>query len=216
MKYYTFLALITCVLHTTAQNRTNIWELSYQTDLMYPNSEMRYINGIMDTNSVSRMSLIKDLDFFLMLSMFAFYSTYSGYRAIRNKSPRANWLDWIMVTGAVVTCGFMITSGNTILIVFGVIFGLLSISDARDFLTKEPFTIKSKRWLVIHIARMMAAYIATTTAFVVVNLSQQLPDAFGILVWFAPTAIGTPLIFYWVNKYKQKPKEILIPVEINT
>ncbi len=63
---------------------------------------------------------------------------------------------------------------------------------------------------------MMAAYIATTTAFVVVNLSQQLPDAFGILVWFAPTAIGTPLIFYWVNKYKQKPKEILIPVEINT
>ncbi len=42
-------------LHTNAQNRTNIWELSYSTDTMYPNSEMRYINGTMDTNSVTRI-----------------------------------------------------------------------------------------------------------------------------------------------------------------
>ena len=39
-----------------AQNRTNVWELSYSTDLMYPNSEIRFqYNGIADTNNASRI-----------------------------------------------------------------------------------------------------------------------------------------------------------------
>ena len=40
---------------SVAQNRTNIWELSYSTDLINPNSEIRFHNGIADTNSVFRI-----------------------------------------------------------------------------------------------------------------------------------------------------------------
>ncbi|MEP7129292.1 MAG: DUF2306 domain-containing protein [Chitinophagales bacterium] len=164
--------------------------------------------------SAAYMSLINDLSFFLMLSMFAFYSTFAGYRAIRNKSRRADWLDWLMVAGAIVTCGFMIFSGKIILLVFGSIFGFLSITDIKDFSRKEPFTIKSKRWLVVHISRMIAAYIATTTAFVVVNLSEVVPQNLNVVVWLAPTALLTPLIFYFLKKYTNKKKATPVPVEI--
>jgi hypothetical protein len=37
-----------------AQNRTNVWELSYQFLPGYPTSEMKYLNGYMDTSSVLR------------------------------------------------------------------------------------------------------------------------------------------------------------------
>ncbi|MBK9732567.1 MAG: DUF2306 domain-containing protein [Chitinophagaceae bacterium] len=164
--------------------------------------------------SAAYMSLLYDLSFFLMLSMFAFYSTFAGYRAIRNKSRKADWLDWLMVGSAIVTCGFMITSGSIILIVFGSIFGFLSISDAKDFSQKEPFTIKSKRWLAVHISRMMTAYIATTTAFVVVNLSEAVPKNLNVVVWLAPTALLTPLIFFFINKYMNKKKATPLPAEI--
>ena len=164
--------------------------------------------------SAAFMSLIKDLSFFLMLSMFAFYASYAGFRAIRNKTRRANWLDWLTVAGAIVTSLFMVTSGNVILIVFGTIFGSLTILDARDFLHKEPFTVKSKRWLAVHIGRMMTAYIATTTAFIVVNLSSIVPENLNVFVWLAPTAMGTPIIFYFVNKYISKRKPAALPADV--
>lgn len=150
------------------------------------------------------MALIKDLDFFLMLSMFAFYSAYAGFRAIRNKTRRASIIDWLMTVGALATCGFMIMSGNAILISFGIIFMLLAASDAKDFLKKDPATIKSRRWLIVHISRMMSAYIAAVTAFFVVNFSGLVPEAFNIMVWMAPTVLFTPLIIYYTNKYRIK------------
>jgi uncharacterized membrane protein len=142
--------------------------------------------------SAAIMSLMKDLDFFLMLSVFSFYSAYSGFMAIRNKTRTARSLDWLMLMGAVVTCGFMISSGNIILIVFGSIFTLFCLRDARDFLRKQSPTIRSMHWLIIHIGRMLAAYIATTTAFVVVNFGDVLSGNWNLLIWLGPTAIGVP------------------------
>jgi uncharacterized membrane protein len=159
--------------------------------------------------SAAIMSLMKDLDFFLMLSVFSFYSAYSGFMAIRNKPRSARWLDWLMLTGAIITCGFMISSGNIILIVFGSIFTLFCLRDVRDFLKKESHTIRSMHWLVIHIARMLAAYIATTTAFVVVNFGNILSGNWHLVVWLGPTAIGVPLIFYWINRYLPAKKKSL-------
>ena len=150
------------------------------------------------------MALFKDLDFFLMLSMFSFYAAYAGFRAIRNKTRRASAIDWLMTVSALATCGFMIMSGNAILISFGIIFMLLAASDTKDFLKKEPATIKSRRWLIVHISRMMSAYIAAVTAFFVVNFSGLVPEAFNIMVWMAPTVLFTPLVIYYTNKYRIK------------
>jgi hypothetical protein len=51
-------------------------------------------------------------------------------------------------------------------------------------------------WLLIHIQRMIAGYIAALTAFLVVN-NTYLPS---IVAWLLPTVIFTPLIFYWSKK----------------
>lgn len=150
------------------------------------------------------MSIVKDLDFFLMLSVFSFYAAYSGYRAIRNKLRRANWLDWTMVIGSVITFSYMIISRNVILITFGTIFGLFLFRDIKDFTRKEPKPIQSKYWLIVHIGRMLGAYIATVTAFLVVNFGSILHDNWNLIVWLGPTAIGVPLIFYWIRRQMGK------------
>jgi hypothetical protein len=52
------LILVTCLSISVtcfSQNRSNTWELSYSNDLMYPNSEMIFINGSVDTLSVARI-----------------------------------------------------------------------------------------------------------------------------------------------------------------
>ena len=54
---------IACLLLTLpalAQNRSNVWELSYSTDLAYPNSEMIFSDNTVDTQSVSRIMSIFD------------------------------------------------------------------------------------------------------------------------------------------------------------
>ncbi|MBX7108035.1 MAG: DUF2306 domain-containing protein [Chitinophagales bacterium] len=160
------------------------------------------------------MSLAKDLDFFLMLSMFACYAAYAGYRSIRNKRRRASILDWLMLCAALITCASMLLSGNLVLTIFGAIFAMLSVNDARDFLKREPLTVRSKRWLVVHIARMMTAYIATTTAFVVVNVSDAMPQQLNALIWLAPTIVFTPLIFFFIRKYTGS-KQALLTAAIN-
>ncbi len=57
-----------------------------------------------------------------------------------------------------------------------------------------------QHWFFAHLTRMCAAYIATTTAFVVVNVN-FLPQ---LVVWLGPTVIGSAGITYWTIVYKQK------------
>ena len=47
---------------------------------------------------------------------------------------------------------------------------------------------------------MVGTYIASITAFLVVN-NTILP---GLVVWLAPGVLLTPLIFYWININKAK------------
>jgi hypothetical protein len=47
---------------------------------------------------------------------------------------------------------------------------------------------------------MIGAYIASITAFLVVN-NTILPS---LVAWLAPGVLLTPLIFYWINQYKGK------------
>jgi len=48
-------------------------------------------------------------------------------------------------------------------------------------------------------------YIAATTAFLVVNLPQDiLPGYLNFIPWLTPTVILVPLIFKWTRKYEVK------------
>ena len=71
----------------------------------------------------------------------------------------------------------------------GVVFGSL---DAREFRRDA-----ASEWMVSHLQRMIAAFIATVSAVSAVNLTAVL----GIWAWLWPTVAGVPLIVYWSNTY---------------
>ena len=56
--------------------------------------------------------------------------------------------------------------------------------------------IKGKERIAHHLGRMLGATIATLTAFIVTNFSFE--PAF--VLWLAPTALITPLIFWWTKQ----------------
>ena len=84
---------------------------------------------------------------------------------------------------------------------FGIVFVVFGFISLRFVYTDwQNYTGKAKEknyWLLAHLQRMTGAYIASLTAFLVVN--KILP---GIIVWLLPTVILTPLIIVWTRKYR--------------
>ena len=64
-------------------------------------------------------------------------------------------------------------------------------------------------WLLNHIARMTGSYIATLTAFFVVNNKGYFPE---LVVWLGPSIIGTFIIIRWRAYYRSKFKQRSIEV----
>jgi uncharacterized membrane protein len=157
------------------------------------------------------LSLYRPNLFLLLLAVFSFYQAFSGYRVLSRKLPyhgqRATLWDWL---AAVLTLG-----GSTALVVYGlvrwsshstfflvpVIFGALGIAlagqDLHSFL--RPRTAKNAWWFA-HMGRMLGAYIATVSAFSVVNFA-FLP---ALIRWLWPTALGVPGIFIWTSYYRRQ------------
>lgn len=164
------------------------------------------------------LSVVRPNVFLLFISLFSFYLTWSGYKAIRWKNnPLPGGIHifnkllvpLLFLTG-IIMAGLSLASmsgivrhsllqqTSIILLVFGIIFAVFT---GRDLARNIGWLTRSKfQWMFDHIQGMLAAYIATFTAFLVVNAT-FLPM---VIVWLTPTVIGTPLIAYWVRKYKQK------------
>jgi cadmium resistance protein CadD (predicted permease) len=99
---------------------------------------------------------------------------------------------------------------NTVLLVFGSISVYLSIGDIIMY-TKvlRGKQLKGTHWLARHIGMMMGAFIATVTAFVVVNIRFVQPEW---IPWLLPTALGVPLMQYWIWKYTRRTTSVKVPV----
>jgi hypothetical protein len=154
------------------------------------------------------LSLIRSGLFFLLVALFSFYLAFTGYRILYRKTPqqRPAKVDWIaastMLLGSLALIAYgvylMLTSSfGLVAIVFGVIGFLFGLSDIRDFL--HPPTEKMA-WWYSHMTRMLAAYIATVTAFSVVNF-RFLPP---VPRWLWPTVVGTVVIVLWTRFYRRK------------
>jgi uncharacterized membrane protein len=161
-----------------------------------------FIGMIMVCISAILISLMKDNRFLLHIGIFSFYLVYSGYRSVKNKSLNPSKMDWVLLLSAFVNCLAMILSGQLVLIVFGVLGFSLAVQDAKLFydIVKNKEILKNK-WLLRHISTMLGGYIATFTAFLVVNITLESAPW---LPWLLPTIIGTPLIAYWTRKYQLK------------
>ena len=152
------------------------------------------------------IAVVKSKDFLLAISIFSFYMNYTGYRVLKNRELKFKWFDWLPVVFSIITACYMFYSLNPVLVVFGGLLVLFIVQDIRLQLSGEDALKAARRLRVItHISRMCGTYIATVTAFLVVNINFVKP---WWLLWLLPTAIGTLVITYFTRQWtiKLKPK----------
>lgn len=162
------------------------------------------------------LSGLKPNLFLFIVGIFTLYLVGTGQRYLKLKNllkeEKPETIDWIYSGGMFVVGFIFIVWGMLLLIrkqqmgwallLFGLI-GLLSVRvDWKNYTGKSQ---KKLFWLRGHIARIVGSYIASITAFFVVN-QNQFPDFIPpIIFWILPTFILTPLIVYWIRKFT-KPK----------
>lgn len=152
--------------------------------------------------------------FLFMVGLFTLYMVSSGKRYLKHKkieTQRIENVDWaisiIMLIGGLLFVGlgiWFILKANLFGLVFVVFgsFGLLFVW--QDFLYFNKKSSIKNYWLIGHLQRMTGAFIASITAFLVVN-AKYFPDIIpGFVYWLLPTIIFTPLIVKWSKKYNVK------------
>jgi len=151
------------------------------------------------------MSYLHPHYFLFIISIFTSYMLLTGTRYLAKKSIEdINKIDWSITASMLIFSLAFIIFGINLLIksnTFGVVFlvfGSISMLFVRqDWIN---YTGKSKMknyFLTTHIQRMMGSYIASCTAFLVVN-NTILPS---VIAWLLPTIILSPLISFWTKKY---------------
>lgn len=145
--------------------------------------------------------LVRPNPFLFAVGVFSFFLVFTGWRAARVRDGRPRWVDHLvggLMAGAGLVMllravlGFIDSGGAQpwILLVFGSIGLSLALSDWRDW-RKGPVVGKPR--IARHLGRMLAGTIATLTAALVVNAT-WLPE---LVTWLGPTALITPVIFWW-------------------
>lgn len=150
--------------------------------------------------------------FLFMVGLFTLYMVGSGQRYLKHKkieTKGAEKIDWvisiIMLLGGLLFVGLGILSILKMNL-FGLVFvtfgslGLLFVWQDFHYFNRKS-SIKNY-WLIGHLQRMTGAFIASTTAFLVVNAKYFPAIIPGFVYWLLPTIIFTPLIVKWSHKYQ--------------
>ena len=150
-----------------------------------------------------RFQMKLNLIFLAGIAVFSFYNTFTGVRLVHRKdNPKPKFIDWFGAILMVISSmgmlyfSYLAYQNNnvfymTLFVIFGLFMLLLSLEDLRVFAGKKQIDndvpLQTRYWFQNHISRMGGAYIATVTAFLVVNNPPQIP---GLVVWIAPGVIG--------------------------
>jgi uncharacterized membrane protein len=149
------------------------------------------------------ISVVKEIPFLLTIAIFSLYMNYNGYRVLKLKRYTYLLHDWLIVVIAVAGVAYMMYSRVPLLMIFGGILAAMLIQDVSKQFSQEDKKREYVRTKILtHIGRMVGAYIATVTAFLVVNISMN--PAW--LLWLLPTLIGTPVIIYYTQVWKKRLK----------
>ena len=161
------------------------------------------------------MSYIHPNYFLFLIGFFTIYMLLTGTRLLRIRAPKdVKLIDWLLTVGISLFALFFISigirnllNGNSfgiVFIVFGALGLLFSYQDYTNFRGRSGI---QNFYLTTHLQRMTGSYIASSTAFLVVN-NHFLP---AVLVWLLPTIIIVPFIIHWSKKYKRPIKIIKKP-----
>jgi hypothetical protein len=154
--------------------------------------------------------------FLLMVGGFSTYMTLTGYRFLqfrRNPKLKFGFWDYIFIGVGFLTvlipAGYIIQLDwkniGGILIVFFVFSAILISMLTTDLFHAKKLSTYPKGWFLNrHISRMMGAFIATVTAFLVQNWQTD-PI---VIAWLLPTVIFVPLIIYFTKKFKVTSKQL--------
>jgi len=150
--------------------------------------------------------------FLALIAVFSFYLAYIGQRTIARRRPplghRVTGLDWggVVVAGAgavgLLLYALLPRGGGRpglwpVALIFGFLGLLLAGRELRSF-WRPP--ADPHAWRYRHMGDMLGAYIATVSAFSVVNFTFLPP----IVRWLWPTAVGVPLIVLWIRNYRRR------------
>jgi len=155
--------------------------------------------------------------FLLLIALFSFYLSFTGYRVLSRKRPdqgqRATMLDWsvtlltLLASMIMLGLGFYNPSRNAMRLepLFAV-FGFLGTTGAASDIKKFVRPPQEKyAWWFDHMSGMVASYIAAVSAFSVVNFNFLPP----LVRWLWPTAIGVPLLTIWIRSYQKNSRNVL-------
>ncbi|SFW72460.1 DUF2306 domain-containing protein [Chitinophaga sancti] len=149
--------------------------------------------------------------FLFLIGVYTIYLVLAGNRALTFKGDIKSSADTIdkTISGTMLGASVLMLligiyqltmhkGGNAVLFAFFGGFGLYMT--LKDFYTFRVFKEKKNAWLSSHIGRMVAALIASITAFMVAGLHLQT-----LVMWTLPSVIGTIYISYWNRKIKGMP-----------
>ena len=145
--------------------------------------------------------------FLFMIGIFTIYMILIGNRVLNyKKKSYQNKLDKV-ISGSMFLTGIVMIgltfyqkivndSFPILLLLFGALGLFMSYKDFKFYANLE----NHKKWLMSHVGKMVGAYIASVTAFLVAGAG------FGsnMYAWILPSVIGTIYIIAWGRKLNRK------------
>ncbi|RXK52557.1 DUF2306 domain-containing protein [Aquirufa rosea] len=159
------------------------------------------------------MAVLHPNNFLFIVGIFTLYMNLSAKRYLRFKKKEqvAEYFDYIISAFMLIFGLIFMGWGAYLLIqfkIFGlvfVVFGSIGLRFVRqDYLFHQTMPRGPLAWLSNHIQRMMGTYIASLTAFLVVNASIFPAFIPSFVFWLLPGCIVGPMIGRFVKQYTQK------------
>ena len=168
-----------------------------------------FVSMLFITFTAVTLAVMNPNSFLLAIGLFSLFLALAGRWAIVNKdTSRAPADIAILALGLGITV-YMLFSGNGLLMFFGALNILPLTGFLRYFLSKATGAVAVISRMRMHIGMMVGSFIATLTAFIVVNVPARLYDVVPQwLPWIAPTVVLVPLIFWWSAKLPKGQRTI--------
>lgn len=158
------------------------------------------------------LSMIHPNYFLTIVGIFTVYMVGTGHRYIllrlREVDNEAKNLDWVLTIGMAIAgvlfivFGIRELIGHNLMGIAYLVFALIGFRFVKaDFNHYKSQNTRHNYWLLAHLQRMTGGYIASLTAFLVVNADRFPSFIPGVVYWLLPTVIFTPLIIKWSREY---------------